>query len=278
MKFVTDPARVPVSFATEVFYGNDAFTFVNAQNVKQPGRYRLVPVGGTKYLDSAAATNVSANYLFDELTRRLRKEPVKVRVLVQIPNPGDPTSDASAVWPDDRNLVELGVVTLTTVAPDNAELSRKLQFNPVFLSDGIQLSDDPLPPLRSAVYALSVANRRSPSPAVPATAQQRNVDPTWLAFDTGAKTVRFQLIAGLTGLNGALNFNGFRDGQLTLVVPVGWQTEIDFRNHDAVLPHSAEVIPPQTPPPALPGDPAIPRAFTLKLAQGLPSEATNDMA
>src|SRR5438046_9732445 len=114
--------------------------------------------------------------------------------------------------------------------------------------------------------------------AVPASAQQQGVvDPTWLRFDTAAKTVRFQLIAGLTGLNGALNFNGFRDGQLTLVVPVGWQTEIDFRNHDGVLPHSAEVIAPQTPPPALPGDPAIPRAFTLKLAQGLPSEATDDM-
>src|SRR2546422_9241649 len=35
MKFMTDPARVPVSFATEVYYGNDAFIFVNAQNVKQ---------------------------------------------------------------------------------------------------------------------------------------------------------------------------------------------------------------------------------------------------
>src|SRR5438876_9367321 len=114
--------------------------------------------------------------------------------------------------------------------------------------------------------------------AVPASAQQQGVvDPTWLSFDTAAKTVRFQLIAGLTGLNGALNFNGFRDGQLTLVVPVGWQTEIDFRNHDGVLPHSAEVIAPQTPPPALPGDPPIPRASTLKLAQGLPSEATDDM-
>jgi len=283
LKFVTDPARVPVSFATEGYYGNDAFIFVNAQNVKQPGRYRLVPVGGPEYLDSAAAAKVSANYLFDELTRRLAKQPVKVRVLVQLPNPGDPTSDASVVWPDDRKLVELGVVTLTTVAPDNAEVSRKLQFNPIFLSDGIQLSDDPLPPLRSAVYALSVANRRSPSPAAPATAQQRNtaqqqnVEPTWLSFDPAAKTVRFQLIAGLTGLNGALNFNGFRDGQLTLVVPVGWQTEIDFRNHDGVLPHSAEVIAPQAPPPALPGDPAIPRAFTLKLLQGLPSEATDDM-
>lgn len=282
LKFVTDPARVPVSFGTEVYYGNDAFIFVNAQNVKQPGRYRLVPVGGTKYLDSAAAAKVSPNYLFDELARRLAKQPVKVRVLAQLANPGDPTSDASVVWPDDRKLVELGVVTLTTVAPDNAEASRKLQFNPIFLSDGIQLSDDPLPPLRSAVYALSIANRRSPSPAAPATAQQQNTaqpnaDPTWLSFDTAAKTVRFQLIAGLTGLNGALNFNGFRDGGLTLVVPVGWQTEIDFRNHDGVLPHSAEVIAPQTPPPALPGDPAIPRAFTLKLAEGLPSEATDDM-
>ena len=283
LKFVTDPVRVPVSYATEVYYGNDAFIFVNAQNVKQPGRYRLVPVGGTKYLDSAAAAKVSANYLVDELPRRLAKQPVKVRVLVQLPNPGDPTSDASVVWPDDRKLVELGVVTLTTFAPDNAQVSRRLQFNPIFLSDGIQLSDDPLPPLRSAVYALSIANRRSPSPAAPATGQQQNtalqpnVDPTWLSFDAAAKNVRFKLIAGLTGVNGALNFNGFRDGQLTLVVPVGWQTEIDFRNHDGVLPHSAEVIAPQTPPPALPGDPAIPRAFTLKLAQGLPSEATDDM-
>jgi len=112
---------------------------------------------------------------------------------------------------------------------------------------------------------------------VPASAQQQRVDPTWLSFDTAAKTVRFQLIAGLTGLNGALNFNGFRDGELTLVVPVGWKTEIDFRNHDGMLPHSAQVIAPQTPLPTQPVGPAIPRAFTLKLAEGLPSEATDIM-
>jgi len=159
LRFATTPARVPVSYSTEVFYGNDAFIFVNAQNAKQPGRYRLVPVDGPKYLDSAAATKVSANYLSDEITRRLAKEPVKIRVLVQLPNPGDPTSDASVVWPDDRRLVELGVVTLTTIAPDNAETQRKLQFNPIYLCDGIQLSDDPLPALRSAVYALSVQHR-----------------------------------------------------------------------------------------------------------------------
>jgi catalase len=43
--------------------------------------------------------------------------------------------------------------------PDNAETQRKLAFNPIYLTDGIQLSDDPLPALRSAVYALSVQHR-----------------------------------------------------------------------------------------------------------------------
>jgi sulfocyanin SoxE-like protein len=125
---------------------------------------------------------------------------------------------------------------------------------------------------------LTVLGLLTLSLAVPASAQQQGVvDPTWLRFDTAAKTVRFQLIAGLTGLNGALNFNGFRDGALTLEVPVGWKTEIDFRNHDGMLPHSAEVIAPRTPLPTQPVDPAIPRAFTLKLGEGLPSEATDIM-
>jgi catalase len=172
LRFATTPARVPVSYGTETFYGNDAFIFVNAQNVKKPGRYRLVPVAGAKYLDSAAAAKVPANYLSEELTRRLAKEPVKIRVLVQLPNPGDPTSDASVVWPDDRKLVEIGVVTLTTVAPDNAETQRKLAFNPIYLTDGIQLSDDPLPAVRSAVYALSVQHRANVPVSKPSAAKE----------------------------------------------------------------------------------------------------------
>jgi hypothetical protein len=114
-------------------------------------------------------------------------------------------------------------------------------------------------------------------PAVPAHAQQQEVDATWLTFDAAAKTVNFQLIAGFSGLNGALNFNGFRDGELTLVVPVGWKTAIAFRNHDGMLPHSAEVIAPQEPIPTQPVSPAIPRAFTLNLEKGLPPQGTDTM-
>jgi len=108
-------------------------------------------------------------------------------------------------------------------------------------------------------------------------AQTQRADPAWLSFDAAAKSARFQLIAGLTGLNGALNFNGFRDGGLTVVIPVGWSTEISFMNHDGMLPHSAEVIAPQAPLPVQPVSPAIPRAFTLNLAAGLPPQGTDVM-
>jgi len=116
-----------------------------------------------------------------------------------------------------------------------------------------------------------------PLGAASAYAQQQAIDPMWLSFNAAGRTARFQLIAGLTGLNGALNFNGFSDGGLTFVVPVGWQTEIDFRNHDGMLPHSAEIITARTPLPVQSVTPAIPQAFTLRLDEGLVSEATDTM-
>lgn len=113
--------------------------------------------------------------------------------------------------------------------------------------------------------------------AAPATPPAQTIDPAWLQVDTAAKSVTFQLIAGLTGLNGALNFNGFADGHLTLSVPEGWSVLIRFRNHDGMLPHSAEVIPDTHPLPITAVAPAFPRAETIRLTEGLISEQTDDL-
>jgi sulfocyanin SoxE-like protein len=113
--------------------------------------------------------------------------------------------------------------------------------------------------------------------AAPATPPAQAIDPAWLQTDTAAKSVTFQLIAGLTGLNGALNFNGFADGHLTLSVPEGWTVLIHFRNHDGMLPHSAEVILETHPLPITAVAPAFPRAETIRLAEGLISEQTDDL-
>src|SRR6058998_2645579 len=103
------------------------------------------------------------------------------------------------------------------------------------------------------------------------------IDPSWLQVDTVTKTATFELVAGLTGLNGALNFNGFRDGGLTLTVPLGSNVVVHFRNHDGMLPHSAEVIADTHPLPPGPVAPAFARALTVRLEQGLISEQTDDI-
>lgn len=102
-------------------------------------------------------------------------------------------------------------------------------------------------------------------------ATPQSIDPTWLKVDTVKKTADFQLIAGLTGLNGALNFNGFRDGELTLTVPLNWTVVAHFTNHDGMLPHSAEVIADKKPIPVGPVPPAFDRAATVMLQEGLTS-------
>jgi len=173
LKFVIDNKPFPVSFATLAYYGNTAFVFVDSKGAKRAGRYQILPVAGLASLDSAAAAQAGPNYLFDELSRRLARGPVRFRLYVQLANPGDPTNDASVVWPDDRKRVELGTISVTRVAPNDDALERSLTYNPIFLTDGIELSDDPLVPLRSAVYALSVQHRRTagtpPAPAAPDT-------------------------------------------------------------------------------------------------------------
>jgi catalase len=159
LKVITDSKALPKSFATLDFYGNNAFLFVDSAGAKHAGRYQIIPVAGVAHLDSVAASKVTPNYLFDDLRRRIARGPIAYRLFVQLANAGDPTNDGSIVWPNDRKRVELGTITLAAVVPNNDELQKSLTFNPIYLTDGIQLSDDPFVPLRSAVYALSVRHR-----------------------------------------------------------------------------------------------------------------------
>jgi catalase len=161
LKFVQDLTRIPMSFATESFYSNNALIFVNSKGERRAGRYFIIPLDGPQYLDEAAAKAKSPGFLSEELGARLRKAPVKFRLLLQIADPGDQTSDSTMVWPEARKKVELGIITITSVNADSAAAERKLAFDPTRLVDGIELSDDPLPALRSRVYVYSVAGRLS---------------------------------------------------------------------------------------------------------------------
>jgi sulfocyanin len=104
------------------------------------------------------------------------------------------------------------------------------------------------------------------------TAPAKGADPTWLKSDSVTKTAEFTLVAGLTGTNGGMNFNGVKDGGLTLTVPVGWNVLLHFTNMDQTLPHSVEIIRDSQPVPIGPVPAAFLHAESSSLSQGLATE------
>jgi catalase len=161
-KFAEAPKPAPASFATESYYGVDAFGFINAEGAKRYGRYRIHPLTGEKHLDAADAASRPANFLFDELSERLKREPFGFRLVAQLAAEGDPIADASADWPEDRSRVELGTIDVIGLVPDSDTKQREIIFDPMHLVDGIDGSGDPLIQARSEIYAVSYRRRHAP--------------------------------------------------------------------------------------------------------------------
>ena len=78
--------------------------------------------------------------------------------------------------------------------------------------------------------------------ATPATAAEEQLVPTWMTVDAGAHKVTMDVVAGFNPNNSNWNFNGYYDGEMTVVVPEGWQVEITLSNRDGGLPHSLVVM------------------------------------
>jgi catalase len=158
-KAVATPQPIPKSYATEAYFGVNAFKFTNEAGESQFGRYQLVPEAGKHYLSDEAAAKLPPNFLSDDVKARLKKGPVKFKLLVQLAKPGDTINDATAVWPDSNPTVKLGTITITKADPDSLAAEKKLLFVPTAVTDGIAPSDDPIIALRGQAYGVSFARR-----------------------------------------------------------------------------------------------------------------------
>src|SRR5580704_702521 len=144
LAFVQAPKPAPSSFARETYFGVNAFHFANKDGATRFGRYRIVPVAGNEHLDAAAVAAKTPNYLFDEVTARVARAPIEFRLLAQLANAGDVVDDATIHWGADRELLELGTITLTRLADNNAAEQKQIIFDPIPRIDGIEPSADPL--------------------------------------------------------------------------------------------------------------------------------------
>ena len=150
---------VPVSYGQACYYAEHAFKFTAADGSSRFGRYRWIPETGEAYLSLDDANKLTANFLREELESRLRTGPVVFRLVLQLAGENDPTDDVTALWPADRPLVEMGRLEVTGISSASAEEERRLVFDPTNLTDGIDLSADPILLARSAAYSISYDQR-----------------------------------------------------------------------------------------------------------------------
>jgi catalase len=158
--FVQAPKPIPTSFARESFFAVSAFRFTNAGGTSRYGRYRVVPVAGNEYLDAAGAAGQTPNFLFDEIATRVAREPVRFRVLVQLAEDGDVTDDSTARWPETRQLITFGEISLNAIDPNHAAGQQQIIFDPIPRVEGIEASADPLFESRANIYLMSGRRRR----------------------------------------------------------------------------------------------------------------------
>jgi catalase len=161
--FVQAPKPSPVSFATERYFGVNAFTLVSPEGVRTSIRYRIAPEAGVETLSDEETEGKSETYLFDELAKRLKGESAVFKLLAQVAQPGDSTDDATKHWPDDREIVELGTIELEKILDEDEskKLQKQVIFDPIPRVQGVEASNDPLLDVRAAVYLISGKGRRA---------------------------------------------------------------------------------------------------------------------
>lgn len=157
--FVDAPKPAPASFATETFFGVNAFRFTNAAGESRFGRYRIEPVAGPAHLGAEDAAKRPPDFLAAEMAARLGRGPAEFRLLVQLAGPDDNVTDGSVAWPDERPTIEIGRLVLHRLAEAGASRQRALLFTPLNLVGGIAPSGDPLLVARNRAYRISFDRR-----------------------------------------------------------------------------------------------------------------------
>jgi catalase len=152
---------IPSSYATVAYNALHAFWLVAADDIRRAARFHWIPDAQGSDLTDDEAEAAGADYLRDELEARLGGGPVGFSLEASLAAPDDPVDDPTAAWPDNRERVRLGTLSVTGVATDRERDGDVLVFDPTRVTDGIECSDDPILHARSGAYRVSVARRTS---------------------------------------------------------------------------------------------------------------------
>jgi catalase len=149
-------AEPPDSYATCTYNSIHAYRWQDSDGGTRWVRYRFEPEAGERTLPGEEAKARGRDYLRDEI---LDRSETAFRLLVVVADEGDPVDDPTAAWPEERERVEVGRLVLTGPETGRERDGDILVFDPTRVTDGIELSDDPILRFRPKAYSVSVARR-----------------------------------------------------------------------------------------------------------------------
>jgi catalase len=151
---------LPGSFASTTYWGVHAFPATNAKGETRFIKFKVAPAGGDVTLTEDEVKAKSADFLHDDLEKRIAAGDVRFSVMALLDRPGDPTMDVTVRWPDEgnREAVRLGTIVITGVEPN--EVCDAFIFDPANLAEGIGHPPDEIFAARRDAYAISLAKRR----------------------------------------------------------------------------------------------------------------------
>jgi catalase len=156
--------RPIASYATCTFYALHAFRFVGPDGHGRYVRYTFQPEAGDQRLSLKVARQRGRDYLQEEIRERVGRDPIRFYLELQIAGPNDNVEDPSVTWPRDRERVRAGTLELTALDTERETDGDVLVFDPTRVTDGIEVSEDPVLRFRPKAYDESVSRRTSPSP------------------------------------------------------------------------------------------------------------------
>ncbi|BAN48753.1 catalase family peroxidase [Metapseudomonas resinovorans] len=148
-------------YDTSFYNSLHAFWFVDKNDKKTLVRWHFEPVDGVKNLTDEEAKKAPSDFLEQALIARTQKSPAKWDMYITLGQPGDAETDPSQVWPADRERVKVGTLSITQAMAQKDGICGPINFDPVVVADGIQITDDPVLKARSATYAISFGKRMS---------------------------------------------------------------------------------------------------------------------
>jgi catalase len=154
-------ADPPESYATVLYNSIHSFRWIDAEGKAQYVRYRFEPEAGESMLSEEEAKARGRDYLQEDI---LARGSTAFRVVAVLADEGDPVDDPTVAWPEERLRVVVGRLELTGPETEREQGDDILVFDPTRVTDGIELSDDPILHFRPRAYAVSVT-RRSGAPA-----------------------------------------------------------------------------------------------------------------